>query len=134
MRIPISVLIGASALSLSASATAQPYGGPYLGSAFSPYDSLSCAVDDLNGDYYNGYPLPGCGWYNDYFYPGFGRIMYDRNHGQHVWDGGAGSPRPNTVSSTGFGGGMSGFGGGMRGIGGGGFSGGGGGHGGGGHH
>ena len=152
MRIPLSILIGASALSLGACATAGPYdngGGLYLQSAYgSPYDSFSCGIDGWNNGFNNVYGYPGCGWYNGFFYPGSGRYMYDRNHGRHAWNGGGGQGHgmtptgqptfraPGSNGGVSIGGGRSSFGGGFgggRGFGGGGF-GGGGSHGGGGGH
>lgn len=131
MRTPIALLIGATALSLGACAT-DGYGGGLAYGYGSPFDDSYC----LN------YPSVSCGWYGDYFYPGYGGFMYDRNHGRHNWDGGGGRGRsaglnPHFPGSSGgaqvpgrtggFGGGF----GGGHGFGGGGH---GGGHGGGGHH
>ena len=132
MRIPISLLIGAGALSLGAFATnanAQPYDPDY--------DS-ACWSDGWNDVSDLGY----CGWYNGFFYPGRGNYVFDRDHHRHDWGGEQQDHWSQRIQSSGFGGeGGRGFGGAGRGMGfggsrggdfGGGGFGGGGGHGGGG--
>ena len=133
MRIPISLLIGAGALSLGAFAT-NANAQPYLGSAYaSPdYDS-ACWSDGWNNVSDMGY----CGWYNGFFYPGRGNYVFDRDHNRHAWDGDQQDHWTQRIQSGGFGGeggrgfgdsgrGMGGFGGSRGGgFGGGGFGGGG---------
>jgi len=37
--------------------------------------------------YYGGFSAdPYWGWYGDYYYPGTGYYVYDRNHHRHRWD------------------------------------------------
>jgi hypothetical protein len=122
MRIPISLLIGAGALSLGASATnanAQPYDPDY--------DS-ACWSDGWNDVSDLGY----CGWYNGFFYPGRGNYVFDRDHNRHAWDGEQQDHWTQRIQSGGEGGrgfgdsgrGMGGFGGSRgSGFGGGGFGG-----------
>ena len=46
-------------------------------------------VSDGYDPYYGGFNAdPYWGWYGDYYYPGTGYYVYDRNRGRHRWNGG----------------------------------------------
>jgi len=54
----------------------SPYGGYYGGLGYGyPYSS------------YGAYGYDPFGWYGDYYYPGSGVYVYDRNRTRHVWSG-----------------------------------------------
>jgi hypothetical protein len=80
-------LIGAAALSVSACASANGAHGSGVGYA-SGYDSpygFNCYNDGLYG--YGGYGIGNCGWYDGFFYPGFGNFVFDRHHHRHEMTG-----------------------------------------------
>jgi hypothetical protein len=104
MRVPLALLAAASAVSLSGCAYGLyddgfGYGGygPYGGSSVSigvgyggGYDSYGYGgygygyPYNAYGGYYGGYdPF---GWYGDYYYPGTGIYVYDRQRTRHVWN------------------------------------------------
>lgn len=72
------VLAAGGSLALSACAYdmyGDPYGygyGPY-GGAYGPYGYGYGAYDPF-------------GWYGDYYYPGLGVYVYDRDRNRHVWN------------------------------------------------
>jgi len=100
MRIPISILIGAAALSLGVGAT-NASAQPYLGSALaSPGYDPACWSDGWN----NVYDMPYCGWYNGLFYPGSGIYGFDRDHNRHALDGDQQNHWAQRMQSSGFGG------------------------------
>lgn len=79
MRTRPAFIIGAAALSLGACATNGVYDSGFAYGYDSPY---AC----YNGPYgygYGGYAIDNCGWYNGFFYPGFGNFVFDRDHHRH---------------------------------------------------
>lgn len=61
---------------LSACADDYGYGGVSVGYGASAWDP-----------YYGGYSAdPYWGWYGDYYYPGSGYYVYDRNNYRHRWN------------------------------------------------
>ena len=84
MRTRSAFILGAAALSLSAcAATDGAYGPGYAYGYDSPY-----AFNCYNGLYgYGGYGIDNCGWYNGFFYPGFGDFVFDRHHHRHRMTG-----------------------------------------------
>jgi hypothetical protein len=89
MRTRLAFMIGAAALSVSACATTDGvYGGGGLDYAYgydSPY-GFNCYGNGLYGGY-GGYGIGNCGWYNGFFYPGFGNFVFDRHHHRHEMNG-----------------------------------------------
>ena len=84
MRIRVALLVGLAAISASAcAATDGGYGVGYASDYNSPY-GFNCYN---NGYYGYGYGIDNCGWYDGYFYPGFGRFVFDRDHHQHAMNG-----------------------------------------------
>jgi len=86
-RILLAALAATGAAALSGCATYDPYGYGY--------SSVSIGVG--GGGYYGGYggggyypsygyARPWGGWYNDYYYPGTGVIVYDRYRRSHRWN------------------------------------------------
>ena len=76
-------IIGAAALSLGACASVD---GPYGSGLAYGYDSpYACGA---YGYGYGGYGIDNCGWYDGYFYPGFGNFVFDRDHHRHRMTGG----------------------------------------------
>jgi hypothetical protein len=81
----LAFVIGAAALSVGAcAATNDAYGTDYAYGYDSPY-GLNCYSDGLGR--YRGYGIDNCGWYNGFFYPGFGNFVFDRNHHRHDMTG-----------------------------------------------
>ncbi|MFL6720712.1 MAG: hypothetical protein ACJ8FT_02770 [Sphingomonas sp.] len=59
------------------------YGSPYGGYGYGyPYGGYG-----YGGYGYGGYGYDPFGWYGDYYYPGSGIYVYDRNRTRHVWNG-----------------------------------------------
>jgi hypothetical protein len=82
MRTRAAFILGAAALSLNAcAATDGAYGPGYAYGYDSPYAS-GC----YNG-LYGGYAIGNCGWYDGFFYPGFGDFVFDRHHHRHRMTG-----------------------------------------------
>jgi hypothetical protein len=80
MRTGLGLIIGAAALSVGACASA---GGLYGGVASGyGYDNFDCPPYNYS---YGG--LGYCGWYNGFFYPGFGGFVFDRDHQRHRMTG-----------------------------------------------
>jgi len=69
-RIRAAVLVVTASVGLSACAAydGYGYGGGYYGSGYGMADA------------------PYYGWYNDYYYPGTGYYVYDRDGRHHAWD------------------------------------------------
>jgi hypothetical protein len=84
MRIWLAFAAGTAALSVSACAADGVYGSGGLAYGYgdgSPY-GYSC----YGGSYGYGYgysPYGDCGWYDGFFYPGFGNFVFDRHHHRH---------------------------------------------------
>ena len=52
------------------------------------YGGMSYGYDAAWDPYYGGFSAdPYWGWYGDYYYPGTGYYVYDRNHQRHRWNG-----------------------------------------------
>jgi hypothetical protein len=85
MRIPYISLLAATALALGGCAYDYGYGGygSYVGVGGyygGPYYSYG-------GPYYGyDYGYDPFGWYGDYYYPGVGIYVYDRDRHRRVWD------------------------------------------------
>jgi hypothetical protein len=86
MRIPYISILAAGALALGGCAYGDyGYGGGYGG------------YGGYYGDYGYGTPYSGYGygygaydpfgWYGDYYYPGAGIYVFDRDRHRHVWNG-----------------------------------------------
>jgi hypothetical protein len=86
MRIPFISILAAGTLALGGCA----YGDYGYGAGYGGYGSYY-------GDYGYGTPYSGYGygyggydpfgWYGDYYYPGVGIYVFDRNRHRHVWNG-----------------------------------------------
>jgi hypothetical protein len=78
-------LLPTLALSLVGCAT-DGYGQAAVGIGYdAPYfDAGSCWNDGWAGTF----DMPYCGWYDNYFYPGSGIYVYDRDRRPHVWSDG----------------------------------------------
>ena len=106
MRVPLAMLAAAGAISLSGCAYGLyddgfgyggygPYGGSSVsigvgyGGGYGPYGYGGYGYGypySRYGSYYGGYdPF---GWYGDYYYPGTGIYVYDRQRNRHVWNDG----------------------------------------------
>src|SRR6478609_9317801 len=93
-RLLLAAVAATGAAALSGCASYDPYGGGY--------SSVSIGVG--TGGYYGGgygggfggygyypaygYAQPWGGWYNDYYYPGRGSYVYDRNRRAVRWNDG----------------------------------------------
>jgi hypothetical protein len=85
MRTRLAFIIGAAALSVSACASSNgAYGLGYASGYDSPY-GFDCYGNGLYG--YGGYGIDNCGWYDGFFYPGFGNFVFDRHHHRHEMTG-----------------------------------------------
>jgi hypothetical protein len=86
MRTKLAVTIAAAALSVSACAADSAHGGglAYGYGYDSPY-GYSCYPNSYGYGYnsYGSYGLGDCGWYDGFFYPGFGEFVFDRHHHRH---------------------------------------------------
>jgi hypothetical protein len=85
MRISLALTIAAAGLSASACAAGQAYGTGLAYGYDSPYD-YTCYPNAYGYGYgygYGGYGLGTCGWYDGFFYPGFGEFVFDRHHHRH---------------------------------------------------
>ena len=77
-------IIGAAALSLSACASVD---GAYGTGLAYGYDSPYACGSGPYGYGYGSYGIDNCGWYNGFFYPGFGSFVFDRDHHRHRMTG-----------------------------------------------
>jgi hypothetical protein len=81
-RLKLAALALAGGVSLAGCATGYGYGeygygyGPYYGGYAYPY-----GYDYGYGGYYDPF-----GWYGDFYYPGVGIYVYDRDHHRHEWN------------------------------------------------
>lgn len=87
-RLLLAAVAATGAAAMSGCATYDPYGGGY--------SSVSVGIG--TGGYYGGYgggygyypsyryASPWAGWYNDYYYPGTGVIVYDRQRRATRWN------------------------------------------------
>lgn len=78
-KIRTAVLVAAAAIGLGGCTgydSGYGYGGINVGYASNYY-----------GDGYGGYGGYGSGWYNDYYYPGSGVLVYDRGGKSYRWNG-----------------------------------------------
>ena len=81
MKTGLGFIIGAAALSVSACVSADGlYGGGAVGYGYG-YDNFDCPAYGYSYGSYGG--LGYCGWYNGFFYPGYGAFVFDRDHHQH---------------------------------------------------
>ncbi len=85
MRIVPAFILGAAALSVSACAAADGAYGSGVAYGYGAPNDFNCYNNGLYGD---AYSIGNCGWYDGYFYPGFGSFMFDRNHNRHQMNGG----------------------------------------------
>jgi len=88
MRPTLIILSGAGALALGGCAYDGAYYGGSVGAAYidAAYDPGVCWDYGWNGwNGSSGPAMPGCGWYDGYFYPGSGFYVYDRDHHRHRW-------------------------------------------------
>jgi len=86
MRTRLAILIGAAALSVSACAAANGAYGSGVGYAYGyGTPGFDCYNNGLYG--YGGYGIGNCGWYDGFFYPGFGNFVFDRHHHRHNMTG-----------------------------------------------
>ena len=98
-RIRVAALVLISGIALSGCAY-DMYGDPY-GYGYGPYGGVAVGYGDYGygyggyGGYGYGYPYAGYdnyggynpfGWYGDYYYPGVGIYVYDRNRTRHRWN------------------------------------------------
>jgi hypothetical protein len=89
MRIPFISILAAGTLALGGCA----YGDYGYGAGYGGYGGYG----SYYGDYGYGTPYSGYGygyggydpfgWYGDYYYPGVGIYVFDRNRHRHVWNG-----------------------------------------------
>ena len=72
----------ALAAGLGTTTCTDDYGGGY------GYSGVSVGYGSADWDpYYGGYRGdPYWGWYGDYYYPGTGYYVYDRNNRRHRWN------------------------------------------------
>lgn len=92
-RIGLVALIGGIGMGTAACTNGYGYGGASLG-----YGSGYYADPYYDGGYgagyagygggYGGYGGGGFGWYNDFYYPGTGMYVYDRNRRPFRWNDG----------------------------------------------
>ncbi|MBY8828608.1 hypothetical protein [Hephaestia mangrovi] len=84
-RLMLAGLVVAAGLGVSACATDGYYGGGYGG-----YGGYYGDYYDYNGGYWDDgglyYDPSYYGWYGNYYYPGTGVYVYDRNHNRHRWN------------------------------------------------
>lgn len=80
MRIPFISLVAAGALTLGGCA----YGGYGSGVSF----GVGAGGGGYYGDYGYGYGYgdPYFGWYDNFYYPGTGVYVYDRDRHPHAWN------------------------------------------------
>ncbi|MGN6850557.1 MAG: hypothetical protein ACTHJK_13960 [Sphingomicrobium sp.] len=58
-----------------------PYGGVSVGVGYGGYYGYPYGYDYGYGGYYDPF-----GWYGDFYYPGVGIYVYDRDHHRHEWN------------------------------------------------
>jgi hypothetical protein len=78
MRIRTASLLGAAALSVSACAASNGAYRPGYAYGYGSPDAFGCSNGAYDG--YGVYGLGYCGWYDGFFYPGFGNFVFDRHH------------------------------------------------------
>jgi hypothetical protein len=86
MRTPLAFVISAAALSVSACAAADGAYSPGYAYGYDSSYGFNCYNNGLYG--YGGYGIDNCGWYDGFFYPGFGNFVFDRHHHRHEMTGG----------------------------------------------
>jgi hypothetical protein len=93
-RLRIAALAAVAAAGLAACTTPYGYGGVSMGVGNGYYGSSYGGYGYGYPDYgYGGYGYPASGygyapysgWYNDFYYPGTGYYVYDRDHHRHRW-------------------------------------------------
>lgn len=86
-KLPILAIAAAAGLSLTACTDGYGYSGVSVG--YGGYGGYGGYAGDPYGyDGFGSFGSPYWGWYGDYYYPGTGYYVYDRDRRPHRWNNG----------------------------------------------